>query len=99
MKSSATTGIEIIWNSHVTGSAGFCNFHIRVDGATAIPGYLGAVIQGDNTYHPVSTTDIYTGLTAGSHAVTLWDRGVGATSCTDNPGNYTRQLIVIEYQT
>jgi len=98
-QSSATTGIEVVWNSHVTGSGGgTCSFHIRVDGVESVPGNLGPTITSNGDYYPISTTDIFTGLAAGTHTVTVWDRGLGSTSCFDNPGNYPHTVIVTEYQ-
>jgi hypothetical protein len=99
-KVSASTTVQVVWTSHVSANGGYCNFHVRVDGNASPATDYGAVIAGTdpNAYYPVSTTNVFTGLAAGSHALTLWDRGVGATSCTDNPGNYPdRRLVVTEY--
>jgi len=98
-KSSATTGIEVVWNSHVTGSGGgYCSFHIRVDGVESVPNNLGPTITSNGDYYPISTTDIFTGLAAGTHTITVWDRGLSSTLCWDNPGNYPHTVIVTEYQ-
>jgi hypothetical protein len=102
----ATTTLQIIWYSHVTanltGNSQACNFQVRVDSAPGSNPY-GAIIShfgvsGGNTGFPVSTTDIFTGIPAGSHTLTLWDRAPqGATSCVDNAGNYSRTVVVMEY--
>jgi hypothetical protein len=91
----ATTTVQVVWQSHVNG-VGQCTFTIHVDGN--VSGGYGATISGVDSleWHPVSTTDVFTGLAAGTHALTLWDRGLG-TSCTDNRFNYPNTMVVIEY--
>jgi hypothetical protein len=102
MKQSATTKIQVVWNSSVNAPNGECNFQIRVDSAAMPGGDFGAVLNPGtggnlNFQVPVSTTSIFSALAAGSHTVSLWDRGLGAPSCTDNVGNYTHTVIVTEY--
>jgi hypothetical protein len=110
-KLSAATDIRITWNSHVSGTGNFCTFHVRVDGSQsntvtdncgAGAGCIGATIGGfsgmpSGVGFPVSTTDVFTGLAAGLHTLTLWDRGASATACVDNVGNFAKQVIVTEY--
>ena len=98
-KARANTDIEITWNSHVSGS-GHCNFQIRVNGVASPTSNFGAVINpgvGNTNYFPVSTTNVWPSLGAGTHQVTIWARGLSTPTCTDNQGNYTRQIIVTEY--
>ncbi len=94
-KASAGTSIEIVWNSHVSGN-GYCSFHIRVDGTASPAADLGPVIYGTG-YYPVSTTNVFTGLAAGAHTIAIWDRAVAATLCSDNPGNYLKNVVVTEF--
>src|SRR6266852_6131950 len=96
-------------NLTATASLGFCNFHIRVDDvqspATDVcgpnAGCLGAIVGGGSSSTglqiPVSTGDIFTGLAAGPHTLSLWERGGGVSSCVENPGNYTRSVVVKEF--
>jgi hypothetical protein len=107
-KFAATTSIEIVWNSHMSGSmavpGGNCNLQIRVDGSAPIQNgaFDMAVLQsptaGPTVSVPVSTTDIFLNLASGPHTVSLWVRGVQAADCTDNPGNYSHKAIVTETQ-
>jgi hypothetical protein len=100
-KLSAATDIQIVWNSHVGGAGLACNFTIRIDDLCGVnnSSCISAVINSLSTGAavPVSTTDIFTGLGAGLHTVSLWGRGVGATSCIDNQGNYERRVFITEY--
>ena len=105
-KGSATTKVQVVWNGHVTGNVagptdGYCTFQVRVDGnastATSYPGATIGGAVGQTPYLIASTTDIFTGLAAGTHTLTLWDRGIRMTSCTDNPGDFDHWVIVTEY--
>ena len=98
-KANAGTKIQVVWNSHVSANGGFCNFQVRVDGVQPSTNDFGAVVSGatPTNFYPVSTTNVTSGLAAGTHTLSLWIRGVGATSCTENPGNYERTITVTEY--
>jgi hypothetical protein len=103
--SSAST-IEIVWNSHVDATTdgdafAFCSFQIRVDGNLSSFNEFGALVFADNLaagtfFSPVSTTNIFTGLAAGVHTVSLWDEGQHVTACEDNYGNFAEKVIVTE---
>jgi hypothetical protein len=101
-KVSAATDIELVWNSHVAGAGDSpiegCNFHVRVNGTASPPDDLGAVISVGQGLNPVSTTNLFTTLGAGTHTVSIWVRGLGASRCIENPGGYSRRVIVTEYQ-
>ena len=100
-KVAADTAIELTWNSHLTmvGTV-VCDFQVRIDNTAAggtglITGPSGrAVLQ--TSAAPASVTQYFAGLPAGSHTVSIWVRGVSATSCTENDGNYTRTVFVKE---
>lgn len=95
-KNFANTDVQVVWNSHVAASGGSCSFHIRVDGAASPSSDLGATTSGGD-YDPVSTTNVFPGLGTGTHQITVWVRGVGATSCFENPGNFSHHVVVTEY--
>lgn len=101
-KLSANSKIHLTWNSTVhsaSAGTGFCIFQIRVDGA-APPGHSGAVVPGPSGgagIYPVSTTTVISGLSAGSHTLSLWIQGASATFCADNPGGYDRAITIMEY--
>jgi Collagen triple helix repeat (20 copies) len=92
-----------------TSTLGVCNFHLRVDDAQSPAtdvcgtntGCLGAVVGGGTSASrlevPFSTADIFTGLAAGTHTLSLWGRGGGVSSCMENPGNFTRTVVVKEF--
>jgi hypothetical protein len=106
-KASAGTRIQLTWNSHVSGQGDWCTFHLRIDGVQSDTldncgrggGCVGATIGPRDTgiQFAVSTTDVWSGLAAGVHTVTLWDRGVNATQCIENEGNFPHHVIVTEY--
>jgi uncharacterized coiled-coil protein SlyX len=94
-KLQASTDIRLTWASHVTQSgSGFCNFQPRIDGDFGENSY-GAIINTEDTHIPVSVTQSYSGLDAGTHTVSLWVRGQG-NGCEDNPGNYPREVFIEE---
>ncbi len=98
-KVSNTTTVQVVWTSGVYGTGGgFCNFIVRIDGAPSRTGFPGAVFTANSVIYPASTTDVFTGLTAGSHTVSLWSRGT-AGLCEDNWGNFNNVAVVTEYQT
>lgn len=100
-KLSASSNVTTTWLSHVrtTGATTFCQFQVRIDGAqTQISsGFDGIVLysDGSSATAPVSQTDYWTGLAAGTHTVSIWLRG-NAASCNDNGGNFQRAVIVTE---
>jgi hypothetical protein len=107
----ATTGgpVALTWTSHIsmnTGGLG-CNFQIRVDGQPEIPLINLAELVGNealitngvtNAAVPATVSAWFPALSAGTHTVELWIRSVAAT-CTDNIGNFPRQVVVEEFGT
>jgi collagen triple helix repeat protein len=100
-KQQAATKLEVTWNSHIdmtvsgTPSVFACNFMLRIDGV-GVSSDMGAVAATLATT-PVSLTRIFTGISAGTHNLEIWTRGVSVTSCIDNPGNYARYAIIREF--
>lgn len=107
----ATTGgpVALTWTSHISMTTGglTCNFQIRVDGQPETPLINLAELVGNeavissgvtNAAVPATVSAWFPALSAGTHTVELWIRSVAAT-CTDNIGNYTRQVAVEEFGT
>ena len=94
-----STDIKLTWVSHVSGSggnSGHCNFQPRIDGSAGNNGY-GAIIADSSTAAAVVVAQTYTGLSAGTHTISLWARSTAvANSCADNPGNYPRNVYIEE---
>lgn len=96
-KTSASTRIEVTWDSHFSGTGGgSCDFQFRVDGVQYVP-YGPIVISANGAQFSGSETRIFTGLASGNHQLTIWDRAVTATSCSENPGNFIHWATVIEF--
>ena len=100
-KVSAATAITATWISHVSGGAGngsaFCQFELRID--NTVPTGTTAGAGGAVTYaqhQAVTLIGRWTGLATGSHTVSIWLRGSGV-SCTENLGNFERQVYVVEF--
>jgi hypothetical protein len=100
-KVSGATAITATWISHVRGGGGngssFCQFELRID--NTVPTGTSAGAGGAVTYaqdQAVNLTGRWTGLATGSHTVSIWLRGSGV-SCMDNPGNFERQVYVVEF--
>jgi hypothetical protein len=103
-----------IKNDASAGSAD-CSFQIRVDGkdAAGLEGGTfqsssggsttigaGANLKTDaNHSAPLTATAIFAGLAAGEHTISIWVRGVSASECGINDGNYSQKVIVKEYET
>ena len=98
VKYGAATHVRLVWQSHAGGNTtqGSCNFQPRIDGSAGSNDY-GAIVEGNDTAVPVTVVQEYSGLSMGSHDVTLWVRrtGFGGT-CFDNPGNYPRRVYIEE---
>ena len=101
-KLSATTGITTTWirplvNTVGTVGSSFC--HYQASGSTGSSPNSGSFEPLEWTnygdHQAVSWTDYWAGLTAGSHAITLWVRG-NATSCAANFGNFQQTVVVKE---
>jgi hypothetical protein len=95
-KDSATSVIEVTWNSDVVKVTGgdYCTWHVRVDDNQSInpdsggaqTGRLGATTT-DAFVTPASTTDVFSGLALGSHSLSLWLTATTAAQCQENTGN------------
>jgi hypothetical protein len=102
-KDSASTAVTATWQSHVrtvlVGGGTFCQYQLRIDdlvptGQTAID--TGSVVYAaSQTDQQTSFMGRWTGLAAGTHTLSLYLRGNGAT-CTDNFGNFARYVYVQE---
>jgi hypothetical protein len=98
-KLQAGTKIFVNWDSHGSGSAltfAVCNLSIRVDNAAAFTGDLGAVYKADSAYYPISLMRVFSGLGVGTHTVSIYSRGVSATTCSENDGNYPKGVVIQE---
>jgi len=116
-KDSAASSVEITWNSDIVRrvNGDFCTWHVRVDDNQSVAvdagggqtGRLGATTT-DSFVAPASTTDVFAGLSAGLHTVSLWLTGNGAATfpkCQENTGNgtpavpagNTRWVVITEY--
>jgi hypothetical protein len=91
------TTIKLTWTDHVatggTPGTSFCDYQVRVDGD--VPDADARAVNYD-TEQAVELTEIFSGLAAGSHDLTLWVRGNG-TSCSVNHGNFTQSVLVEEF--
>jgi hypothetical protein len=99
-KVSASTTIHAALRSHMSSSGvGFCQFQLRISGQVPA-GFTGeaagAVLMGAPSYESYVDAGRWTGLGAGTHAVSIWLRG-NASSCTDNVGNFLRQVLIEEH--
>ena len=100
VKENSATDIRLVWLSHAGGSGqtnASCNFQPRIDGSPGSNGY-GAVVNANDESVPVTVVQTYSGLSAGSHTVTLWTRNTGTWggTCFDNAGNYGRKVYIEE---
>ena len=96
------TDIQLTWFSHVSTSSGdYCNFQPRIDGVATGNGAGAVVSTGWDGATPVAVPQSYSGLSAGTHTVSLWVRGHGFTvSCMENQTtsstNYTAKVYIEE---
>ncbi len=99
--------LRVTWNSHVATIApptgGGCNFQVRIDGEAAGPAGIGGLtpdatvlIADGRADAPVTSSIWFTNVASGTHTLEIWFRSVSAT-CSDNPGNFNRQVIVEEF--
>jgi hypothetical protein len=97
-KYGTATHVRLVWLSHAGGNAtqGSCHFQLRIDGSAGSNGE-GAIVEGTGSAVPVTVVQEYSGLSMGSHLVSLWVRrsGFGGT-CFDNIGDYSRMVYVEE---
>ena len=101
-KDSASTAVTATWQSHIrnAGPTGFCQFELRIDSLAPTghtPGFGGAILYASSTTtdQQASFMGRWTGLSAGTHTVSLYLRGSGVT-CTDNFGNFQRYVYIEE---
>jgi len=102
----ASSGTNIMLNvsgmGDTIGPGSFCQWQIRVDGATDAGGTGPSVsaLDGGTAVQYFSgawTIDaLFSGLSAGPHTVQLWLRG-NATSCIINNGNFIHTVLVTEF--
>jgi hypothetical protein len=101
-KQAAANVIKVTWNGHaraINATSGFCDFQIRIDGAAPDDNAGRAVTGGTNVFGtPVGVTALFSGLAAGSHTVTVFDRGSVAAggSCAINPGQFPETFLIEE---
>jgi hypothetical protein len=101
-KQAAANVIKVTWTGHaraLNATSGFCDFQIRIDGAAPDDNAGRAVTGGTNTFGtPVGVTALFSGLAAGSHTVTVFDRGSVAAggSCDINPGQFPETFLIEE---
>jgi len=97
-KAEAATSITTVWNATVNSvGTGFCQYQLRIDGNapnSVLSDGSGAVNYGDA--QAVSLQNYWTGLSTGSHTVSIWIRGSGTTSCAANEGNFDQYVYVTE---
>ena len=101
-KHRADSTIVTTWNSHTrtrfSGILGSCVYQIRIDNAAPEGQGSGTVHGANDAPTPVSATNIFGGLAAGTREVSLWFRGTsGVTNCLENGGGWTRVVQVMEY--
>ncbi len=100
--------LRVTWNSHVAtlapSTGGGCNFQVRIDGQAAGPAGLGGLspdatvlIAEGRADAPVTASMWFTSVASGTHTLEIWVRSVSA-QCSDNPGNFDRQVMVEEYR-
>ena len=101
-KQSATSSLVTHWTTHLrtaTAATGFCHFQVRIDNVqstgTTFPGPVLYQEGAGTNDAPISQTDYWAGLAAGSHTVSIWLRG-SATSCTENFGNFNKTVVITE---
>ena len=96
----ADTTLRLRLNSHATLSGGTsCAYQLRVDDLNAAGEVLfdgSETIINDTLRTPLTNESYFDGLAAGTYTISLWVRGAGGPTCTDNPGNFTRMVIVEE---
>ena len=79
-------------------------FELRVDDLPTTIGNATAMIRTEKTFDPISITGVFTGLTTGSHTVSLWAKTDAGTatdtgwdeSCFNSFG--TNNVLVEEYK-
>ena len=105
-KSAAGSLLELTFNSRLCvngwgpGATG-ANFELRVDNTPVPSGVARAtVVPSDNANYGVwaSITGLFTGLSAGSHTVSIWVYSYNGTAAspTVNPGNFTAPHLVVK---
>jgi hypothetical protein len=102
-KLSESSDIELTWIDHASVVGSFVEFQIRIDDkkddGSALNSYEGVsggsavVFEGSS---PVSVFTIFKDLPVGEHIISIWIRGVSATSCILNVGNFGHDVFVRE---
>ncbi len=96
--------LEITYNGRFqigpSSSAPAVRFELRVDGNPTSVGTAQAECWRSEGTVRATFTGIFTGLSAGSHTVSMWARGSqgDALDVTVNPGNWAASLIIKEYK-
>ena len=99
------TAVRLDFSGHHTSTGGgFCHYQLRIDGR-ANDGDNALNYQGDQEGNavsyaaaaPLATFAMFPNLSAGNHTVQIYVRGIGATSCQLNSGNFNQQVVVEEF--
>jgi hypothetical protein len=101
-KNSASSSVEVYMNSRVyggtfAGGASAVQFEIRIDNVTATISNRGVVLNSGNAEF-ISIMAVFTGLSAGSHTISVWARTNTGTS-TDallDPSGWGGKIIAKE---
>lgn len=94
-KNSATSTLLVHWNSHVTTTGLVCSYTFCFDSVCS-GSSENWVTNFSNASVPATATLAYLGVGAGTHTIALYVRGVSATVCDENSGNYSRQVVIEE---
>jgi hypothetical protein len=79
-------------------------YELRVDGAATTIGKASFLVRIAGTYYPGSITGIFDNISAGSHVVSIWAKGVhgGGTNAAYDPGCFnstgTNSVLIKEYR-
>jgi hypothetical protein len=111
-KDSGESRVRITWQgpAWIEGTSdGTCAYQLRVDGSKDTGSTNSAYEAGEGgdavlwlhngaTFNEGAITDTvyFTGLSAGSHEITMWVRGTGNPTCFINPGVFTMTTYVEE---
>jgi len=103
-KQRSDTDVKLTWIGHATVDGLSCFFQLRVDdqtesGTSSLTG--GAIVNNDDSgdetdVQQFSVTAYFQDLPKGELDIDVWDRGVAATECTLNPGNWTHTVFIEE---
>jgi len=103
-KQQAGTAVKLTWIGHGSVAGLSCFYQLRVNGQTesgtsSLTG--GAIVNNydsadENDVQQFAVTAYFQDLPAGVLDIDVWDRGVSASACTLNPGNWTHTIYVEE---